>query len=190
MAERADTLAALIERERERLTRQREAVLAKRQEAEDEIAAIDKELLAVTAYFDIKEGRTAPLAQEPRKGWKPRAASPAPGAPRRGRRGGILKLLTDNPGLTTGEIIDRLGARNDKSAWQSVNNAIADMKRKKKIRTEGEARRRRHFVASQPTSGETSGDQIPLTTGPTSEAELAMSSFGSQSPMSTGSRKP
>ena len=172
MAERADTLAALIERERERLTRQREAALAKRQEAEDEIAAIDKELLAVTAYFDIKEGRTAPPAQEPRKGWKPRAASPAPGAPRPGRRSEILKLLTDNPGLTKGEIIDRLGARNDKSAWQSVNNAIANMKRKKKIRTEGEARRGRHFVASQPTSGETSGDQIPLTTGPTSGGSL------------------
>jgi hypothetical protein len=46
------------------------------------------------------------------------------------------------------------------------------MKRKKKIRTEGEARRGRHFVASQPTSGETSGDQIPLTTGPTSGGSL------------------
>ena len=61
-----DTFETFIERERERFAKAREDALARKQKIEEELASIDRELLAITAYEDVKKGKLLTEAPTPR----------------------------------------------------------------------------------------------------------------------------
>jgi len=112
--------AALIEKERERLTKLREETLTRRTTIDDEIAGIDKELKAIDAYEQVKTGS---LKKEK-----------ATGTRRGSRQEGILALLKDAPdGLGRVDILEKLGLKGDKTGEQSISNALNNMKKAGKI---------------------------------------------------------
>src|SRR4051812_33773209 len=100
-----DTFEAMIQKERERLTKQRDDALERRKKIDDEIAAIDIEFEAIRAYEGVKAG----------KAQKGTAASKGTGgkrAPRGSRQQEVLDLIGQHPdGLTRAEILTELGAK-------------------------------------------------------------------------------
>jgi len=109
--------AAVIAKERERLGTMRQDALARRSTIDSEIADIDKELRAITAYESAKSGS--------RKGKSTRHGS---------RQDGVLQLLKDAPdGMSRSDILDRLGLKGNKSGEQSISNALSTMKKAGKI---------------------------------------------------------
>ena len=113
------TFEQFIKKERARLTKSREDALAKRAEIDASIAAIDTELAAIDAYEAAKLGK--PLRG--RKG----------GTRRSGRRQEVLAAIKKHPqGISPAALKESLGAT-DKSAQQSVSNALAALKRNKQV---------------------------------------------------------
>jgi hypothetical protein len=126
----AETFEKMIERERERLTKAREDAEARLEEVQKEIADIDREFEAVEAYERIKTGK----AQKS-------GASKEPGR-QRARRGSrqeeLLDLIERNPdGLSRREILEQLGLKGDKKGEASVSNALNNMKKAGRLRSEG-----------------------------------------------------
>lgn len=112
--------AAMIDKERERLGKMREDALSRRSAIDTEIAAIDKELRAITAYESAK-------SDSPRKG-------KGTGARRNSRQDGILSLLKAAPhGLGRRDLLDKLGLKGNKSGEQSISNALNNMKKAGRI---------------------------------------------------------
>ena len=110
--------ADVMQQERERLHREREEIFNQQQELENKLAAISRELAAIDAYEAAKTGKAiAPTRQ---------AGGPGRGQARRGsRREALLHLIKQNPsGLTRGEILERMGLKNDKAGEMSVSNAL------------------------------------------------------------------
>lgn len=116
------TFEAFIAQERERLGKNRETFEARLRDAQAELEKIDNELRAIDAYERVKKGEPEPQAKKER----------APRAPSQGRRGGkreaLIELLKDNPdGLTRGEILEKMGLKDDKAGAMSVSNALTNM---------------------------------------------------------------
>ena len=122
------TFETFIEQERTRLTQAREDALAKKQEAEDQLAAIDTEFGAIAAYEAAKKGKPASAGAEKKRR-----------APRQsGKRNEILKLVQQYPdGVTAGELKDKLGIRGNKQGEQSVSNALSALKKAGQLTLEG-----------------------------------------------------
>jgi hypothetical protein len=94
----SDTFETFITKERERLAKQKEDILAHQEKLAEELAGIEKELAAIAAYEEVKLGR----APQTRRATKPRASS----APRGSRRQDVLELLQkQQDGLSRGEIL-------------------------------------------------------------------------------------
>lgn len=124
MAKQATTLEDTITQERERLTAAVEEVNNRRKLLDEEAAELERQLTAITAYFDARSGKlpTAP---------KTRTPSTAPRAPRGSRREGLIEIIKQNPdGINRADILDKLGAKGNKSAEQSISNALATLKKK------------------------------------------------------------
>ena len=124
-----------INRERERLRGEREAVFNQQHQLENKLNEINRELSAIEAYESAKTGKTA----------GPRAAAARRG-PQRGRRGSkreqLLQLIRQNPeGLARKDIIERMGLKGDKSGEMSVSNALTAL-----IKTSQVARREGKYV--------------------------------------------
>lgn len=123
----AETFEQFIERERERLTKEREEIFDQQHALEEKLQGITRELAAIDAYTSVKSGRAAPAAAPMRK---PRATSTPTGRKPResGKRAEVLDLIRRTPeGLTSAEIAERLNA-NDKTGKQSVANALTNLK--------------------------------------------------------------
>lgn len=131
---RQATFANFIKKERARLDKARKDALASKATVENELAAIEQELSALDAYRQAKNGpagRTAKRAPARRAG--------ANGARRAtGRRGekrqAVLNLIKQNPvGLSRGEILVQMGVKGNRSAEQSVSNALSALKKSEKV---------------------------------------------------------
>jgi hypothetical protein len=113
------TFADFIEKERERLARQREDVLARRRKLDDELAEIDRELNAIAAYEAAKRGTPA---RAPRR--------------TRGKRQIVLEEVKKHPeGITRGQLLETMGMQ-DKQGAQFVSNALSHFKRQGQMRLE------------------------------------------------------
>ncbi len=121
------TFETFIQQERERLSKAKEAALAKKQEAEDELSAIEIDFAAIAAYESAKKGKPAKPASEKQR------------APRQtGKRNEVLTLVQQYPdGVTRGELIDKLSINGDKPGEQSLSNALAALKKAKQLTQEG-----------------------------------------------------
>ena len=134
MAKQA-TFAAFIKKERARLDKARKEALASKSAVDKEIASIERELTALDAYREAKgtTGKRAPGKRGPAKQGAAKGARRATG--RRGeKRQAVLDLIHRNPdGLSRGEILAQMGVKGNKSAEQSVSNALSALKKSDKV---------------------------------------------------------
>jgi hypothetical protein len=133
---RQATFATFIRKERARLDKSRKEALAQQAAIDNEIQAIERELTALDAYQQVKGGaaKRAPMAG------KATGKRTSKGVGRRspGRRGekrqAVLDLVQQHPaGLSRGEILSQLGVKGNKSAEQSVSNALSALKKSAKL---------------------------------------------------------
>jgi hypothetical protein len=113
-----ENFATFIQRERDRLNAEREAVFTQQQELENKLAEINREMQAIDAYESAKSGK----AQRQ----QPRASGGTRRTARRGsKREGILQAIKEAAsGLSRGELLEKLGLKGDKSGEMSVSNAL------------------------------------------------------------------
>jgi len=123
-----ESFESYIARERERLDHEHREVTQQIRELESRLTEIQRERVAVTAYEDAKRGRSAP--HQIRGERKIRQGS---------RREELLSLIRDNPGLTRGGILEKMGLRGDKAGEMSISNALTALTKNSKVRREGRA---------------------------------------------------
>ena len=132
---RQATFANFIKKERVRLDKSRKDALANRAAVESELASIEQELAALDAYRQAKDGPAGRAAAKRAPGTRAGAngARRAPG--RRGeKRQAVLNLIKQNPiGLSRGEILLQMGVKGNRSAEQSVSNALSALKKADKV---------------------------------------------------------
>ena len=113
------TLEELMIKERERLNKLVDDIATRRKALEDEEATVKRELLAITAYETAKQG-------------KPKKTISA--TPSGSKRENILSMIENHKGgIARGELLDELGIKGNKSAEQSVSNALNSLKKANKI---------------------------------------------------------
>ncbi|HEX3862127.1 MAG TPA: hypothetical protein VHY35_10590 [Stellaceae bacterium] len=110
----SDTFQDFIGRERGRLQHDRDQLMLQRSGLDEKIAEIDREFSAIGAYEAAKAGRTsAPVSS---------------GTARRARRGSrreeIVAVIRDSNGLSRGELLEKMGLKNNKQGEMSVSNAL------------------------------------------------------------------
>jgi hypothetical protein len=114
------TFETFVKKEQQRLAKLREDALDRRKSIDDELAGIDKEMKAINAYVAAKTGKP------------PRATGT--GKRRTGQREAILAVVNKHPdGIARANILKTMGVKGDKSAEQSVSNALANLKKAGKI---------------------------------------------------------
>jgi hypothetical protein len=137
----AQTLQALIEKELEQVQKEREDLLAKRQEIEQQLEGLDRRLLAAQNYQATLEGKL-PLAES--KARKPRESS-GPRAPRGSRealKNQIVDHLKKHPeGLVTSQITAAF------SEVQGLGNLLSLLKKEERIRQD--AKRGPYYLSSK-----------------------------------------
>ena len=125
MAKTPDTFKSFVSRERTRLTRARDSALNRKNKLDQELSEIETELSAIEAYEQAKKKSPRKAAS---RGRRP-AAKTGRRAPRGEKRRSVLELIQKSNGLTRGEILSNLGVKGDKSAEQSVSNALTALKK-------------------------------------------------------------
>jgi hypothetical protein len=114
----ADSFESMIEKERDRLSKSREQLLAQQKEIQTALDGIDREMDAIGAYESVKTG-------------KPKATRT------RGRRGGrrieILALLQKKP-MARKDLLLALKVKGDKAGERSVSNALTVLTKTKKLK--------------------------------------------------------
>jgi hypothetical protein len=132
---RQATFANFIKKERTRLDKARKDALASKAAVDKELASIEQELTALDAYRQAKDGPASRTAAKR----APSKRAGADGARRAtGRRGekrqAVLNLIKQNPvGLSRGEILVQMGVKGNRSAEQSVSNALSALKKSEKV---------------------------------------------------------
>ena len=122
----APTFASLMAEERTRIQDAIKAAKAKQQEAEREIAQLEAQNVAIMAYDAALKCKTVP--KEPR----------APRGRRGEKREAIRDLVAQHPdGITRGELLTAMNAHGDKSAEQSISNALSAIKKVGRVTQEG-----------------------------------------------------
>lgn len=115
----ADTFKDLIEKERSRINQQRKALVEQRADVDRQIEELDIELRAIEAYENARQGKKPPART---RTWE-------------GRRAQILQWLRDDSkGLTRAQLIELGSFKGDKSAEQSVSNALTALKKQGKLK--------------------------------------------------------
>jgi hypothetical protein len=127
--------ADVMQQERERLHKEREAIFNQQHELEGKLADLNRELAAIDAYEVAKTGKAVPVVRQPRG---PRQQQARKGS----RREALLQLIKDNPsGLARGEILERMGLKGDKAGEMSVSNALTALTKSNQVsRHEGKYR--------------------------------------------------
>jgi hypothetical protein len=125
MAKSPDTFKSFVSRERTRLTRARDSALNRKNKLDQELSEIENELSAIDAYEQAKKKAPRKAAG---RGRRP-SAKTGRRAPRGEKRRSVLELIQESNGLTRGEILSALGVKGDKSAEQSVSNALTALKK-------------------------------------------------------------
>ncbi len=125
MAKTPETFKSFMSRERTRLTKARDAARNRKQQLDRELSTIESELAAILAYEQASKKAPAGATKTTRRS----AAKTGKRAPRGEKRRAVLELIQKSGGLTRGEILARLGVKGDKSAEQSVSNALTALKK-------------------------------------------------------------
>jgi hypothetical protein len=111
-----ENMQSFIASERERLTKEREAIFTQQHELETKLAEINREFAAIEAYEAAKTGKPAARRAN---------GTRAPQSRRGSKRDGILQAIKATPaGLTRGELLDKMGLKGDKAGEMSVSNAL------------------------------------------------------------------
>jgi hypothetical protein len=133
------------ERERERLSLEREEMLHQQKGLENKLAEIHREFAAIDAYEAAKTGKAAaPTRQRGGPGKsavtiKQSSAEMRPRPQAGTRREALLKVIGEQPrGLSRGEIFQRMGLKGDRLAEKSVSNALTALTKSNQVsRREG-----------------------------------------------------
>jgi replication fork clamp-binding protein CrfC len=132
--------ADVMRRERERLNREREAILGQQKELENKLTDINHELAAIDAYEAAKSSKAATSARQRRGPEKSRPSTPQSSAqvrPRPGRasrREELLQVIGAEPnGLSRGQIFDRMAIKGNKTAEKSVSNALTALTKNNRV---------------------------------------------------------
>ena len=127
---RQATFANFIKKERARLDKARKDALANKAAVEKELESIEQELTALDAY---RQAKGSPVGRPAAKRAGSNGARRATG--RRGeKRQAVLNLIKENPvGLSRGEILVQMGVKGNRSAEQSVSNALSALKKAEKV---------------------------------------------------------
>ena len=130
----SETFADFVVRERDRLTKLQEDLTTQMAEIQGKLNEVYKEMRAITAYEEAKMDKPAPV-RSPRA---PRA-SDGPRAPRGSKKEELVTLIRDNPDLTRGDILTKLGIaeKDNKAGAQSVSNALGNLKKAGTVLNEG-----------------------------------------------------
>ncbi len=112
-----ESFASFIQRERDRLNSEREAIFTQQQELETKLTGLNRETAAIDAYDSAKSGKAPRQARAPR-------ANGAGGSRTGSKRAALLQLITEGGGLTRREILERMGLKGDKTGEMSVSNAL------------------------------------------------------------------
>jgi hypothetical protein len=129
MPDEAPTFEAYIASERARIAKERDKVVAKKADLEQQLSTLDRELMAITAYEDAKAGRTTARTATPR------AASSGGGTRRTGQRDAVLSLIKSHTdGITPSQILVQMNATSD-AEKTSVRNALSALKRTNAVGT-------------------------------------------------------
>lgn len=116
----AQTFADMIEKERTRLNGLRDDALARRSKIDEEIADVDKELKAITAYETAKTGKPASKGIT-----RTRDGS---------RRDAVVAVIKKHPdGISPVALIGELGVKGDKKAETAVRAALFNLKKAGKV---------------------------------------------------------
>jgi len=122
--------ADVMQKERERLDKEREAIFNEQQELETKLAEINRELAAIDAYEAAKTGKATTPARQTR--------APRQQARRGSRREALLRMISENPGLARGDILERMGLKGNKAGEMSVSNALTALTKANQVaRREG-----------------------------------------------------
>jgi hypothetical protein len=108
------TFATFIQRERERLHAEREAVFTQQHELETKLVDINRELSAIDAYEAAKSGKPARAASARRVSTSRKGS----------KREQLLEVIRAGGGLGRGEILERMGLKGNKTGEMSVSNAL------------------------------------------------------------------
>jgi hypothetical protein len=120
----AQTFETFIDQERERLSKERETIVAQQHALAEQLATIDRELSAINAYEAAKQGK-GPSSTRQRR---------APQGRRGSKRNALLGIIKSNPGgLTRGEILEKMGLKGDKSGAMSVSNALTALSKANQV---------------------------------------------------------
>jgi hypothetical protein len=148
-----DSFSDYIARERDRLSREREEILEQQRELNNRLVEIAREFQAIEAYQAAKTGK--PSSGRRMQTQRQRRA------PRGSRREELLNLIREGNGLSRGEILERLGLRDDKAGAMSISNTLTTLLKRNHLRREG----RKYYLGSPEASepelplGTTEGDQ-------------------------------
>jgi hypothetical protein len=126
-----ETFETFVQRERDRLHAQREALVKQQEELENEIGLVDRELAAVDAYEAAKSGK--PTKSGRAVGTRRTRTRLVSQARRGSKRDEIIKLIQESDGLTRGEILEQMGLKGDKSGEMSVSNALTALTKSKQL---------------------------------------------------------
>ena len=122
----AQSFQDYIAKERERLHAERETIFTQQHELETKLAEINREFAAVEAYEAAKSGKALPAGRS--------TGARKPQAARSGsKREGILKVIKEHPGLTRGELLDKMGLKGNRSGEMSVSNALTGLTKGKQV---------------------------------------------------------
>ena len=107
------TFRAFVSNERKRLTKRQKDVLKRKAVLDDELAQIENEFKAITAYETAKGSKSVVTRKR-----------------RTGRRAEILAAIKKHPhGIGRGELIKFFGATGNKSDQHSISNALTGLKK-------------------------------------------------------------
>jgi hypothetical protein len=117
----SDSFGTMIEKERGRLSMELKNIRSQERGLRTKRAAIEHELAALDAYQAAKSGKVN------------RAATSR--APRGSRQSSVRELIAKKHkgGITRGDILQAMHLKGNKGGEQSVSNALAALKKAKKI---------------------------------------------------------
>jgi hypothetical protein len=129
------TFETFIVSERERLTKEREAIFNQQHELEQQLNTINREMRAIDAYEAAKSGKAAPARQT--------GTRRAPRARSGSKREQLLQVIKEGNALTRGEILEKMGLKGDKTGEMSVSNALTALTKANQV-----SRREGKYVAA------------------------------------------
>jgi hypothetical protein len=124
--------AQFIEQERARLTKAKDAAITKKRSCDAEIATIDRELAAISAYERVKTDR-APSTGTRRPGIRTNKAR-GTGTRHSGIRQDVLNAIKSHPeGIGRADLLEAMGVKGEKSGEKSVSNSLFVLKKNMSI---------------------------------------------------------